>query len=147
MVTAKTEDTVFNSFAKSGPWALLCLIMLLGVGFKANQIIDAYMSYVSESKQLIVKISESTVERDKVHASQLESLDTLQTAITLRADEHLKHEKVMQDILALMTEAKDLMQDVPQLREEQLVLLKRIDDGIQRLSVLLENQPPITEPE
>ena len=143
MVSSKSEDTILTSFAKSGPWALLCLIMLVAVGFKANQIIDAYMNYVSESKQLIVKISESTVERDKVHSSQLESLDTLQTAIAIRADEHLKHERIMQDILILMTEAKNLMQDVPQLRQEQLILLRRIDEGIQKLSVLLDDMPPV----
>jgi len=140
MVSSKTEDTIFTSFAKSGPWALLCLIMLIGVGWKANQIIDAYMSYVSESKVLIAKISDSTTERDKIHTSQLKSLEILQTAIALRANEHQKHEEVMLEVLTLMREAKTLMQDVPQLREEQLVLLKRIDDGIQQVTVLLQNR-------
>ena len=142
MVAAKSEDTIVTSFAKAGPWALLCLIMLTGVGWKANALIDAYMSYVSESKELIVKISDSTTERDKVHTSQLKSLDTLQMALTLRADEHLHHEEVMQEVLGLMKEAKAMMEGVPQQRQEQLILLQHIDTGIQQLTNLLQQQPP-----
>ena len=146
MVTAKAEDTVFNSFAKAGPWALLCLIMLLGVGWKANDIIDAYMAYVSESRIVMSSLTTAMADVNKVHASQLESLDTLQEAAVSRSSEHVQHEKLMQDILALMQEARTLMEDVPNQRQEQLVILQRIDAGIQQLTNLLQDTPPIGDP-
>jgi hypothetical protein len=60
-----------------------------------------------------------------------------------RSGEHMQHEKIMQDILALMQEARAMMKDVPEQRQEQLKLLQRIDAGIEKLTVLLQNQPPI----
>ena len=71
------NEKALNTFAKAGPWSLLTFIILCAVGWKSNQLIDTYMSYVNESRTTTQQLCTAFTKVHDVHASQLASLSTL----------------------------------------------------------------------
>ena len=145
MVPSKTSETITQTFAKSGSWALLSLIMLCGIGWKANQVIDAYLAYVNENAKAVAQLSGAIASVKVTEEKQLNSLITLQETHKTRQAEHTDMEAQLFKLVTLMEEAKDLMKNVPEQRKTEIALsktqiekLQQIQDGIERLNLRQE---------
>lgn len=163
-VWSKVVRDMSASFAKSGPWAILALGLLLAIGFgvyktalKADSLVTAYLSKQGDAMVALGESSQQTAEAmetlilfskdvSTVHANQQNTLDAL-TDLAGSA-EHRDAAILLQleQLVKQMETANEMMAQVPSQREDELreqqaqrALLERIDSGIRDLRQVLTN--------
>ncbi len=127
VVPASWKNVLLQTFAKSGPWALLCIFLLGGLGFEldkwANQYITTQILYLKQSS---------------------ENISALQAASTTLVASLARHDQLAADTAQItrsidkqMADAFRLMQGAPERSQQMIQLLSHIET---RLAVLEDIQ-------
>ena len=142
-------EAVLSFFGKSGPWAVLSLLMVMGIGYEAHVILTGVGANVSEYVLTSGKNIETLVESQNEAMKQRAELSAAQSLMT-RAMSDAQQQIVVNgvhinELQSLMQEAYTVMKATAARREEmtqeQTELLKKLEKGIQTLNQLvLEGQ-------
>jgi len=62
VVTTDTRMIITESFAKAGPWAILCLILILAVGWEVHYFISQYVHHTAEAIEKSNQVQSKLVE-------------------------------------------------------------------------------------
>jgi len=137
-------QAVVQMFINSGPWAVMALAMVLGIGYEAHRLagsvgvsVSDYVIQSSANNKLLVE----AMKRVEVeHAALLDaskstqnSLKQLQDSTDRVADVVLVNEQKLREIQNLIDEARRIMAIVPEQRKEELRLLQEIEQAIKEL--------------
>jgi hypothetical protein len=142
--TGSIREVVLQSFLRAGPWALLSLIMIGGLGYMLHEFIatagPAVAQYVTASRRIDEQNAKAvlalTAAEERVsmeHESMLAGITSLQQAIDLRHEEHETQTAEIAKLLAMIDSAYSTMSVIPQQRADQLKLLAEIKAGIDEL--------------
>lgn len=142
-----------------GPWAWLAVglvaALLVAISYVGRLLIPAFRDYVTASAATIQsnaasidKLTKSEELSARTHADLVESLIAAQKGITDNGENIRGVQEAIDQIAALLEDAKKTMANVPQQRETQNKLLQQIDDGIQALTqeVKRQQKPEVTSP-
>jgi hypothetical protein len=144
-----TKEAVLQSFLRAGPWAVLTVILIAGLGYELHMFVStagpAITQYVTASRQIdeqnaknVTALTTAQQQTSEEHKSMLAGITSLQQAIELRQDEHEKQTAEIAKLLALIDSAYSTMSVIPQQRAEQLKLLQQISMGIEELRTSVE---------
>ncbi len=140
---------ILHQFARAGPWALLAIILIGGIGYELHNFVSiagpAVTDYVTASRRIDEKNAENvgllTQAQQRVsseHESMLAGIVTLQQAIEQRHTEHTEQTRTINELLALITTATQTMSIVPQQRAEQLALLQQHGQVLEQIKLRIE---------
>lgn len=144
-----SRELILQSFAKAGPWALLSMLLIGGIGYMLHEFTStagpAVAQYVTASRKIDEKNAENvsllTIAQQRTseeHKSMLEGLTTLQSAIQLRQQEHTDQSSRIDEMLKIMSDASKLMEPLPGQRNQMLTLLQEMQANGNEQSRLLE---------
>lgn len=163
---ASLTQQVLSGFAKHGPWALLVILILGYFGYQLNRVVPLVSEYVIQSaknnERLVDSVEEmqtwlieareervdmlaALTEGAKYHTELTQTLTTLVDEENKIRDQVLKNGMTMEEIQKLMQAAQQMMKDVPQQRQEQIDLLKKIEIGIEELRKTIIAQSALGE--
>lgn len=121
---------LLREFAKSGPWALLVLMLLGGIGYFFHEFLDATASsirqYVSITAESTERLQQSTVISQQLIQKNGDQIKDVLDA-TLQT-------------LAQIDAAYKMMQDVPAMRIRQMSEMQEQSDTLNAIKTLLQEQ-------
>lgn len=131
-------SAVVSLFLNSGPWAVMALVLVLGIGYEAHYLarstgaaVSEYVIQSGKNNQELVNAAKQGAQDNLIMISSLKQLQDSTDSVNKAV---LVNESKINELLSLMAEAKQMMSSVPAQREEQLRLLKEIETGIRNLS-------------
>lgn len=133
---------VLLSFAKSGPWALLVLLILGWLGWQTQRLLDktgeAVTNYVVTSTAATKDLMNSVEELAASRETTLEAVKLNAALLGSNAQAIKLSIEKTEEMLELMRKAYEMMKETPQQRREQIQLLQKIEAGIAELAVKIE---------
>ena len=143
MTDESPTKAVTSMFLKSGPWAVMTLVLVLGIGYEAHRLVgwagSSVTTYVTQSTQnneilvaSVSKMNDAVTEAESAHKDMLVSLTSLNDAIELR---HKEHEDQDKKIDALIEKVNAACEAAPKERKELLDALNDIKEAIQALKL------------
>ena len=113
VVSTDTRMIVTESFAKAGPWAILCLILILSVGWEVHYFISQYVHHTAEAIEETNKVQKQLVQLS-IQGTELIKQNGIAVNTTSDA------------LLQMMKHADEQMRPVASERKQQTELLKEI---------------------
>lgn len=133
-------ETVLAFFMRSGPWAVLSLLLLLGIFYEAHIVLSSVgaevSSYVATSGRNLQALMDANEEAVRARIEMQASLSQVATLAGESVKDVAINGEHIRELQTLMQSAYNLMKDAPQKREEQTQLLRRIEGLLMELNQL-----------
>jgi hypothetical protein len=118
------NGAVLQSFVRSGPWAVLVLLLLCGIWYEADKWFGAYIAsqrqYVRQTSENIVTLQRSMVILNDAVARNTDRFGTV-------ADDVKTNQQRLDALNMLMAHANTMMQEAPERQRRTLEVLLRIE--------------------
>ena len=122
---------LFSTFAKAGPWALLCAIILGLVWYETDKWVTISMAsrdrYIYSQEQYIQQSQLNVITLQKAVQTLTETVTHNTERFGLVADDVRRNQQMLDTQNKLMSQASDLMREVPSRNARILVVLERLD--------------------
>lgn len=133
-------ETILAFFMRSGPWAVLSLLLLLGIFYEAHTILGSVgaevTNYVTSSGRNLEALLDANEEAVRARIEMQTSLSQMAAVSTNSGNQVAVNGEHIRELQKLMQDAFQLMKDAPQKREEQTQLLRRIEGLLMELNQL-----------
>jgi len=133
-------ETILAFFMRSGPWAVLSLLLLLGVFYEAHVILGSVgaevSNYVVASGRNLESLMTANEEAVRARIEMQASLMQMAAKVGDNGTQVTVNGEHIRELQVLMQDAYSLMKDMPQKREEQTQLLRRIEGLLMELNQL-----------
>lgn len=123
------REKILDTAVRSGPWAVLSGALLFGIGYEVHTvIIPSVARYVEASASSITKLEESVVHNSDAITRMSSAI--IDTNSSIREN----NSKIML-IQETLIAANKMMSEVPSIRREELELLRKIAEHIEKEEV------------
>ena len=127
---------VISMFLSSGPWAVMTLALVLGIGYEAHRLVgtagSAVSGYVVQSTKNNEIVMELAKKGEQQRLGMMSSMTSLNDAIEMRQKEH-DTQTLKLDML--LSKVEDACKKAPAERKELLDALNEIKHAIEALKL------------
>lgn len=138
-------QTVLAPFMKSGPWAVLVLLMVCGIGYQAHLLIqgagNTVAEYVTTSGRSIDALLVASTEGTKAHAMLQQALANVLTSSVSTRDQVVVNTEKLEQIQKMLSESIEQLKTNPVGQEVQMAALNRIEKALMELITLVRDAP------
>lgn len=135
--------SVTRMFLQSGPWAVMTLALVLGIGYEAHRLVgtagSAVSAYVTQSSRNNEVLVELAKKGEQQREDMMQSTEVLSDALELRYKEHQAFERTLLSQTAkldqLVTKVEEACKRAPEERQELLDAIQELRDAIEELKL------------
>ena len=140
-VTPSLWESILSPFKRSGPWAVLVLLMVVGIGYEAHQLIQlagkSVTEYVYISGKSLDGLLRASEEGTRAHAQLQQALANVLVSSVDTKDQVVVNTEKLAQIQSMLAASIELLKTSPVGQEAQMASLKRIEVAIAELNRLI----------
>jgi len=140
-------EAILTPFRKAGPWAVLVLLMVVGIGYEAHLLIQGAGQNVSEyvvtSGKNVDALMTTAADGAKAHAMLQQALANVLTSSVSTRDQVVVNTEKLEQIQKMLSESIEQLKTNPVGQEVQMAALTRIENALTELIALVRDAPRI----
>lgn len=134
--TTDTKTLIVEQFGRAGPWAVLAVLILVGVGYEADYFLKRYVQQSDMTMQALRKSGDNLAEAvgKNLDASTkiLEAIATAHEQVTRNGEMMKASQEQHGTLIQLLNEAAASMKPVGEERKRQTAILEKIQAAVER---------------
>lgn len=139
-----TKSIVVRSFVQAGPWALLAVLVIMGVGYEAHAFLSEFVLHSARTMDKLTDTTEALqqgVNQNLISSTKLSSA-VLEVEAIVKQNAELVGKTVENGdrLIELLNAANAVMRPVAAERQEQTQLLRDIKNSLEQQRVLRDGK-------